>query len=100
LLQLAIGFAGGDVKKVFVVSIPDYGYTPFGKDKQEKISRELDEFNRLNKSIAEKYGAKYFNITDISRRGLMEPQLVANDGLHPSGEMYAQWVEVISKGLF
>ena len=98
LLQLAISFAGGDVKKVFVVSIPDYGYTPFGEDKQEKISQEIDVFNRLNKSISDKHGAKYFYITDLSRRGLMQRHLVAQDGLHPSGEMYSQWVELIMKG--
>jgi lysophospholipase L1-like esterase len=99
LLKMAIAFAGGDKSKVFVVSIPDYGFTPFGKDKQEKITKELNEFNRVNKEIASKLGVKYFNITEISRRGVKDPELIANDGLHPSGKMYEEWTKLIAGGL-
>jgi len=99
LLKKAIQLAKGKRKNVFVVSIPDYGFTPFGKAKQETISLQLDEFNKINQRITEKYKIKYFSITEISRKGLEDPTLVATDGLHPSGKMYTQWVEVISKGL-
>jgi lysophospholipase L1-like esterase len=99
LLKMAIGFAGGDKSKVFVVSIPDYGYTPFGKEKQSNITKALDEFNTVNRSITEKYGVKYFNITDVSRKGFEDPALVAEDGLHPSGKMYGEWVKIILSGL-
>lgn len=99
LLKTAIKLAGGKKENVFVVSIPDYGYTPFGKPKQEKISKELDEYNKISRTITEKYGVKYFYITDISRKGLEDAALVAADGLHPSGKMYTQWVELILKGL-
>jgi lysophospholipase L1-like esterase len=99
LLQISIKLAKGKKKNVFVVSIPDYGYTPFGKSKQEKISNELDQYNSIGKRIAAGYGVKYFYITDISRKGLEDDELVASDGLHPSGKMYAQWVEVIYAGL-
>lgn len=99
LLKMAIEFAGGDKSKVFVVSIPDYGFTPFGKEKKEAITKALDEFNSVNKTITEKYGVKYFYITDISRRGFEDPELVASDGLHPSGKMYTEWVKVIEKGI-
>jgi lysophospholipase L1-like esterase len=99
LLKMAIDFTGGDKSKVFVVSIPDYGFTPFGKEKQEKITAELNEYNRVNKSIASKYGIKYFNITDISRKGFEDPALVASDGLHPSGKQYSEWVKLIAAGM-
>jgi lysophospholipase L1-like esterase len=99
LLQIAIRLAKGKTESVFIVSIPDYGFTPFGKPKQDKISTELDEFNAANKAIAEKYGVKYFYITDISRKGLAQPDLVATDGLHPSGKMYKEWVDLIVAGL-
>jgi lysophospholipase L1-like esterase len=99
LLMMAIQFAGGDKSKVFVVSIPDYGFTLFGKEKQEMITKELNEFNRINKEIADKNGVQYFNITDISRKGIEDPELVAGDGLHPSGKMYAEWVNTILAGL-
>lgn len=99
LLKTAIALAGGDKERVFVVSIPDYGYTPFGEPKQEKISKELDEFNAINKRITAEHGITWFNITDISRNGLDDPALVAGDGLHPSGKQYSLWVERILSGL-
>lgn len=95
LLKTAVQFADGDTSSVFVVSIPDYGYTPFGKPNQEKISLELNEFNSINKKITESYGITYVPITDISRKGLEDPDLVAEDTLHPSGKQYTLWVERI-----
>lgn len=99
LLNMAISFAGGDKEKVFVVSIPDYGYTPFGKEKQATISEEIDAFNNINRSVAEKYGISYFDITPLSRKGFEDPELVASDGLHPSGKQYRLWVEIILQQL-
>lgn len=95
LLKTAIKLANGHKDHVFVLSIPDYGYTPFGQEKQEEISKGVNAFNSVNREIAKKLGIRYFDITAISRRGLAEPDLVASDGLHPSGKMYAQWVELI-----
>jgi len=94
LLQTAIRFAGGDKEKVFVLSIPDYGYTPFGQSNQASISAALDTYNDYNKTITEAEEVSWFDITPISRNGLDQPELVATDGLHPSGEMYRQWVEL------
>lgn len=94
LLQNAISYAKGDKTHVFVLSIPDYGYTPFGES-FSNVSQQIDLFNSINQQITFNYGVTYINITDISRRGLEDPDLVANDGLHPSGKMYTQWVERI-----
>jgi lysophospholipase L1-like esterase len=99
LLQMAISFAGGDKSKVIVVSIPDYGFTPFGKPKQEAITAALNEFNQVNREIAKRVGVRYFNITEISRQGLNDAELVAKDGLHPSGKMYGQWAKLIAEAL-
>lgn len=93
LLKMAIQLARGKASNVFVVSIPDYGYTPFGLAKKESISKQIDEFNAINQRIAEQYKVAWYNITDISRQGLIDPSLVAEDGLHPSGKMYTLWVE-------
>lgn len=99
LLDSAIRYANGDTQRVFVVSIPDYAYTPFGQaggtQNAQNISSEIDQYNHINDSISSVYGIKYFNITPISRQGLIDPSLVANDGLHPSGEQYSLWVELM-----
>jgi lysophospholipase L1-like esterase len=99
LLNTAIQLAGGKKENVFVVSIPDYGYTPFGKPKQAEISKALDEFNNVSQKITERLNVKYIYITDISRDGLTKPELVAADNLHPSGKMYTLWVERIASQL-
>lgn len=93
LLQMSIKLAGNDKDKVFVVSIPDYGKTPFGAAKAEQIARELDDYNAVSKQICEKYGVEYINITSISRQDDPEGKLVASDNLHPSGYQYGLWVE-------
>ena len=99
LLNTAIQLAKGKKGNIFVVSIPDYGYTPFGKAKQATISKAIDNFNEVNKRLALAAGIRYINITDISRQGLDQPALVASDGLHPSGKQYTKWVERIAEGL-
>lgn len=98
LLDMAVKKAGGIKERVFVISIPDYGYTPFGQSRQKDISDDLDEFNEVNKELTLERGIAYFNITEISREGLRDPELVAPDKLHPSGKMYRLWVQEILKG--
>lgn len=93
LLETAITLAGGNKDHVFVVSIPDYGFTPFGQSDQPRISAELDQFNAVNRSISQQYQVAYYDITPISREGLARPELVAGDNLHPSGIQYEEWVE-------
>lgn len=96
LLKRAIGFAGGVRERVIVLSIPDWGVTPFaeGRDRA-RIASEIDAFNEVNRDEANREGARYVDITPISRRAEEEPGLIAEDGLHPSGEMYRLWVEAI-----
>jgi len=98
LLQRAIGYAGGDPKKVVVVSIPDWGVTPFaeGRDRA-KIGTEMDRYNAINYEEAMRAGARYADITPISRGA--DPDLTAADGLHPSGKQYWDWVKVIHNAL-
>lgn len=96
LLNTAISLAGGIKDHVFVLSIPDYAYTPFGNG-SAYISDQIDLFNTVNRQITENYGVSYIDITPISRNGLIRPELVASDGLHPSGIMYGLWVDEIMK---
>jgi len=94
LLDTAIQFAQGDPKRVFVLSIPDYYFTPFGQaQKGEWVPEEIDRYNAYAKSVCDSMKVAFIDITPISRRGLEEPALVANDGLHPSGAQYKLWVE-------
>jgi lysophospholipase L1-like esterase len=97
LINRAIALAGNDTAAIFLVSIPDYAYTPYGQGTSDpsKISREIDRYNHLMDSVAQIYGINYFYITAISRQVLNDPALVANDGLHPSGKMYTRFVNEI-----
>ena len=96
LLQQAISFTGGDPSKVFVVSIPNYGVTPFGQTRgEDEIRKELLEYDAIAEDIATKYEIPFVNITPISEQAKTYPALVASDDLHPSGKMYTLWVEEI-----
>ena len=96
LLEKSIALAGNDKEKVFVLSIPDWGVMPFARERdQEKIKRQIDAFNQVVKNSCAQYKVAFFDITPISRAAAVEPVLIASDGLHPSGEMYARWVEYI-----
>ncbi len=94
LLQTAIDFAGKNNKHVFVVSIPDWGVTPFGQSSgrdQQIIAQEIDAFNAIAKEETLAMGVSYTDITPGSRNAATNASLVASDGLHPSGKMYAEW---------
>ncbi len=96
LLSKAIANTGGIQDKVIVLSIPDWGVTPFaaGFDRP-RIALEIDEFNRVNRRLSTDAGVHYIDITPLSRQAGQEPANLAEDGLHPSGKMYAAWVDLI-----
>jgi lysophospholipase L1-like esterase len=100
LLNKAIAFVAGNKKQVYVLSIPDWGATPFaeGRDRK-KIASEIDVFNSINKKITEARGIKYISITEGTREVPSNPKLVAKDGLHPSGDDYARWAEKLSTAI-
>jgi lysophospholipase L1-like esterase len=100
LLRKAIDFAGGDIKKVIVVSIPDWGVTPFaeGRDR-EKIAQEIDAFNKANEQITESLGVTYVEITKDSKLAATDLSLIAADGLHPSSKMYKHWASLVFKSI-
>ena len=99
LLIRAIDYSK-DKKNVFVLSIPDYGVTPFGKVKgQERIYREINSYNNINRIMAEKYNVMYFDITEISRKAENDTSLLAEDKLHPSKKMYKMWIEKLKNEL-
>ena len=95
LLDMSIGYT----KKrdnVALVSIPDWGVTPFGERyDRNKIKEEIDQFNSVIKDVANTNDILYVDVTEISRRAFIEKDLIANDSLHPSGKMYKEWAEKI-----
>ena len=96
LLRRAIEFAGGEAGRVIVVSIPDWGVTPFAADRdRSQIAKEIDRFNLVNRDETNRAGARYADIVATSRQARDEPALTAADRLHPSAEMYRRWVEII-----
>lgn len=94
LLNKAIEYAGGDVKRVIVFSIPDWGVTPFAAGRNTtQIASEIDAFNQVNLEESQKAGVHYVDVTPVSRKAEEDPTLVAGDGLHPSGKMYSEWAK-------
>jgi lysophospholipase L1-like esterase len=95
LLNKSIEYAGGNPKHVIILSIPDWGVTPFARGQGgERIAREIDAFNAVNRDETKKAGAYYVDVTAISREAAHDSALVAGDGLHPSGKMYLEWAKL------
>ncbi len=98
LLQQAVDYAGGKTNRVIVLSIPDWGVTPFAADRdRKKITEEIDQFNTANKKIAAQYKTHYIDITHYTREAANDISLVAEDGLHPSGKDYYRWAILVAK---
>jgi lysophospholipase L1-like esterase len=95
LLNKSIEHAGGDQNRVIVLSIPDWGVTPFasGRDRG-RIAEEINEFNLVNREESEKAGVHYVDVMPSSREASNDISLIASDGLHPSDKMYSEWARL------
>lgn len=94
LIDIAIEKAQGKKENLIVVSIPDYAYTPFGNG-NATVSSQIDTYNAFAQNYCATNTITFINITDITRLGLAQPNLVATDGLHPSALAYSKFVERI-----
>ena len=95
LLNKAIEYAGGDPDRVIVLSIPDWGVTPFANNRDSKqIAVEINQFNAVNEEESKNAGVHYVDVTPSSRDAVTDVSLIASDGLHPSGKMYAEWAKL------
>ena len=98
LLQRAIAFANNNSTHVVVLSIPDWGVTPFaeGRDR-EKIAREIDAYNLVCKIAAQKFNTHFIDITTAQRLDGNKEEFLAADKLHPSGKEYAKWAKRLAE---
>jgi lysophospholipase L1-like esterase len=95
LLRRAAGFAGGDASRVIVLSIPDWGVTPFAGDRDRaRIAAEIDVYNAINREEAARAGARYVDVTPQTRAAGAHPAFLVSDGLHPSGRSYDEWARL------
>lgn len=96
ILKKSIELANGKKDRVIVMSIPDYSVTPYAASMEvEKISKEIDVFNGINKALSIQYKVQYIDITESSKVAKNDVALVAVDGLHPSEIEYTKWAEKI-----
>ncbi|HEY8240650.1 MAG TPA: GDSL-type esterase/lipase family protein [Kiritimatiellia bacterium] len=96
LLGDAFGLAGEDPERLIVLSIPDYSLTPFAANMDpERIHKELEHFNYLNREATGAIGAHYVDISVSGREAAENTDLLAKDGLHPSGRMYEEWARLV-----
>jgi lysophospholipase L1-like esterase len=96
LLRRATSLAAKRTWRVVAISIPDWGASPFALSRdRDLISREISEYNAKARDLSLAAGAEWVDITQVSRRMLDDPRMIASDGLHPSGEMYREWAEAI-----
>jgi lysophospholipase L1-like esterase len=96
LLETAIELTAGKSIRVLVLSIPDWGVTPFavGRDRGQ-IALEIDRFNAVNRNETAMGRAQYVDVTPLTRVKGDQVAFLAPDDLHPSGKMYAAWVQLL-----
>ncbi|MBC7934882.1 MAG: SGNH/GDSL hydrolase family protein [Rhizobacter sp.] len=100
LLQRAVDFAGGKNEQVFVLSIPDWGVTPFAKERDiERIALEIDKYNEQCKLVADELKCHYIDITTSQRRDGNNPDFLAADGLHPGRKEYSRWAKQLAQAI-
>jgi len=100
MLTKAIRFAKGNAKHVVVISIPDWGVTPFATDRgtdREKVAKEIDSYNAAKERISKELGVYYIDITEEYRKVGALPEMVVEDNLHPSDLVYKSWSEKLVK---
>ncbi len=100
LIKTAITYSKNGPQNVFLVSIPNWGVTPFAKDRDaEKIGLEIQAFNEVIQKQANEFKLPFIDITPISIEAKTDLSLLASDQLHPSGNMYQLWVKKIKNQL-
>jgi len=94
LLSQAVSFAGGNSHRVMVLSVPDWSITPYASELEvDQTEDSVDAFNNINYEVSKGMGTRYIDVTHISRLAVIHKDFLAPDRLHPSGSMYAAWVE-------
>lgn len=97
LLNRAILFAAGRPQHVFVLSIPDWGVTPFAEGKDSaKIAGAINQYNSVNRAIALAYKCHYLDITADTRQLGNNPEYLTPDQLHYAGKTYAGWAHKLA----
>ena len=97
LLKKALTYTNNDYSRLIVLSIPDWGVTPFAEGRDRKqIAEQIDAYNAAGKEVADKYKVHYIEITTGTREAVYDLELLAKDGLHPSGREYAKWSKKIA----
>lgn len=98
LLKKAINLCVGHERQVLAISIPDWGITPFAANTNAmEIAKSIDEFNATGMLLAAKYHVQWLDITEDYRKNGQKPEMLASDGLHPSGNLYAIWATLVKK---
>ena len=96
LLKKAVRLSANNPSRVIVLSIPDWGVTPYAAQRdRDKIAEEIDDFNLINKSIVLQHQTHYIDITPGSREAATNTSLITADGLHPSATEYTRWAKLV-----
>lgn len=102
LLTRAVALAGGQPEQAWVLSIPDWGPTPFGQASGRDLAAlaaELDAYNAAAAAECARQGVHFVDITPLTRTLATEPGMLADDGLHPSAAQYTRWTQRVLESL-
>ncbi len=100
ILKKAISLAGNQAASVYMLSVPDWGITPFAEGRnRQQIAFEIDQYNKINRELADSAGTHYIDITRFHRENANDESLLTNDKLHPSAKEYKRWATLVVKAI-
>jgi lysophospholipase L1-like esterase len=95
ILDIAIRVAGNEPQQVHVLSIPDYGKSPFaGSLDRTRIREEIYRFNKVKAIACKSKQLRFIDITTTTNES-SDTTLFAEDGLHPASAEYGRWVKLL-----
>jgi lysophospholipase L1-like esterase len=98
IIKKAIHFAAEKPHQVILISIPDWGVTPFAKDRDvAKISSDIDAFNAIVEAKAAQHQTHYISITEGTRLANDDSSLLTTDGLHYSAKAMQEWAIAVAE---
>jgi lysophospholipase L1-like esterase len=101
LLQFALQRTAGRADRIWGISIPDWGLSPFARERDaKKITTEVDAFNRVACRNCYQHGVGFVDLTSLTRALGSDPQWFADDGLHPSALQMERWLHRLHRKLY
>lgn len=107
IVKNAINLSRNNANRVIVMSIPNWGKSPFGQRiisessdpvaETLAVSKEINTYNHLAKQIVSKYAVQWLDLGATLQAHVDDRSYYTQDGIHYSGKMHALWAQLVAQ---